>query len=92
MQIQEIESAITKLSAEKVNELSTWLEAYQADLWKRKNESENSRANEDKWDKLFSKPDSKQVMRAMAQEAREEFHAGRTTGIAVTEDGRLSPS
>ena len=92
MQVQEIETAITKLSVEKVNELSTWLEAYQADLWKRENEIEESRVNEGKWDELFSRPESKQVMRAMAQEAREEFHAGRTTGIAITEDGRLAPA
>ena len=92
MQVQEIETAITKLSVEKVNELSTWLEAYQADLWKRENEMEESHADEGKWDELFSRPESKQAMRAMAQEAREEFHAGRTTGIAVTEDGRLAPA
>ena len=56
MQVQEIETAITKLS-----------------------------------DELSSEPESKQVMRAMAQEAVAEYHAGQTTGIAVTEDGRLAP-
>jgi len=92
MQVQEIKTAITKLSVEKVNELSTWLEVYQADLWNRENQIEESRANEDKWNELFSKSESKQVMRTMAQEAREEFHAGRTTGITITEDGRLAPA
>lgn len=43
------------------------------------------------WDELFSRPESRPLMRQMAQEAREEFRAGRTTEILETEDGRLAP-
>jgi hypothetical protein len=43
------------------------------------------------WDELFSRPKSRQLMHQMAQEAREEFRAGRTTEIVETEDGRLAP-
>jgi len=40
------------------------------------------------WDELFAKPEAKRVMRQMACESREDYCAGRTTGIAITEDGR----
>ena len=40
------------------------------------------------WDELFAKLEPKRVMREMAREAREDYRAGRTTGIAITEDGR----
>ena len=43
------------------------------------------------WEELFSKPEAQRVMLDMAREAREEFHAGRTTDIAITDDGRLAP-
>ncbi len=94
MHVQEIETAIRKLPIEKVIELSTWLEAYQAELGERQNETETeeSRVNEEKWDELLSKPESKRVMRTMAHEALEEYRAGQTTGIAITEDGRLAPA
>ncbi len=48
-------------------------------------------ASEEKWDKLFAKPEAKRVMREMAREAREDYHAERTTDIAIT-DGRLTPA
>ena len=50
------------------------------------------RASEEKWDKLFAKPEAKRVMREMANEALEDYRAGRTTGIAITKDGRLAPA
>jgi hypothetical protein len=34
----------------------------------------------------------RRLMRDMAREAREEYRAGRTTEIEITEDGRLSPA
>ena len=40
MHIQEIETAITKLPIEKVIELSTWLEEYQASVWDRQIEAD----------------------------------------------------
>ena len=44
-----------------------------------------------RWDELLARPDTKEVMRQMAREAREDFYAGRTTEIVDTEDGRLAP-
>ncbi len=49
-------------------------------------------ASEEKWDELFAQPEAKRVMREMAREAREEYHAGQTTDIKIAEDGRLSPA
>jgi hypothetical protein len=48
-------------------------------------------ANEEEWDSLLAKPEAKQAMREMAREALEDYHAGRTSDIAVTEDGQLAP-
>ncbi len=50
-----------------------------------------NRADEEKWDEVLAHPGAKQVMRAMAQEARGDYHAGRATDITVTEDGNLAP-
>ena len=44
-----------------------------------------------RWEELFAQPDAKRLMQQMAREAREEYHAGRTTEIEETEDGRLAP-
>jgi hypothetical protein len=53
---------------------------------------EETRASEEKWDELFAKPEAKRVMREMAREALEDYRAGRTTDITITEDGRLAPA
>ena len=47
--------------------------------------------SEDKWDKLFALPEAQSAMLEMARETREDFHAGRTTDITVTNDGKLAP-
>ncbi len=47
--------------------------------------------SEDKWDKLFAKPEAQRAMLEMAREAREEFRAGRATDVTITDDGRLAP-
>ena len=52
-------------------------------------EIEASQAN---WDKLLAKPEAKRKLRDMAREALDDYHAGRTTDINVTEDGRLAPA
>ena len=52
-------------------------------------EEEEIETPENKWDELFAKPKAKRVMREMAREAREDYRAGRTTDIEITEDGRL---
>jgi len=91
-----------KLSPERVLELvdfARFLElqtAKRADKWQRDEEEpeteEAIRASEEEWDKLLAKPEAKRVLREMAREAREDYHAGRTTDIAITEDGRLAPA
>ena len=53
---------------------------------------EEIRASEEKWDRLFAKPEAQRVMREMAHEALEDYRAGRTTDITITEDGRLAPA
>jgi hypothetical protein len=65
------------------------------DDWLSEEETETEeeiRASEEQWDALFAKPEAKRVMREMAREALEDYRAGRTTDIAVTEDERLAPA
>ena len=63
-----------------------WLDEEEAET------EEEIRASEEKWDELFAKPEAKRVMREMAREALNDYRAGRTTGITITEDGRLAPA
>lgn len=49
-------------------------------------------AGAEEWDALFIQPDAREAMRTMAREALSEYHAGRTTEIVVTDDGRLAPA
>jgi hypothetical protein len=90
-----------KLSPEQVLELvdfARFLELQTAkrdDKWRHEEEAETEeaiRASEEEWDKLLAQPEAKRVLREMAREAREDYHAGRTTDIAITEDGRLAPA
>ncbi|MDM8536361.1 hypothetical protein QUF70_06375 [Desulfobacterales bacterium HSG17] len=53
---------------------------------------EKKRISEEKWDKLFAEPEAKHIMREMAYEALEDYHAGKTTEIKTSEDGRLEPA
>jgi hypothetical protein len=53
---------------------------------------EDIHASEEKWDELFAKQEAKHIMREMAHEAREDYRAGRTTDITITEDERLAPA
>jgi hypothetical protein len=55
-------------------------------------EEEEIETAEAKWDELLAKPEAKRVMRELAREAREDYRAGRTTDIEITEDGRLGPA
>ena len=45
------------------------------------------KAGAEKWEELLARPEAKRVMRDMAREAREEYRAGRTTDIEITEEG-----
>jgi len=53
---------------------------------------EKIRTGEEKWNKLFADPEAKQMMREMANEAIEDYRTGKTTEIAITEDGKLEPA
>lgn len=74
------------LESQTVKRYDDWLDEEETET------EEEIRASEEKWDKLFAKPEAKSVMRKMAREAREDYRAGRTTGVAITEDGRLAPA
>ncbi len=50
------------------------------------------RVGEEKWSKLFADPKATQMMREMANDAIEDYRTGKTTEIAITEDGRLKPA
>ena len=63
--------------------------------WLDEEESETEEeilASEQKWDELFARPESRRLLQAMAAEAREDYLAGRTTDVVITDDGRLAPA
>ncbi len=51
---------------------------------------ETIRTSEEQWDQLLAGPAAKDLLRDMAREAREEYQAGQTTDIELTDDGRLT--
>jgi hypothetical protein len=68
-------------------------ERYQGWLDEEETEAEEEiLASERKWDELFARPESKRLLRTMAAEAREDYYAGRTTDVRITDDGRLAPA
>lgn len=50
---------------------------------------EEIRASEERWDRLFAKPEAQRAMLAMAREALAEENAGLTVEMAFDEDGNL---
>ena len=65
------------------------------DEWLDEEETETEeevRVSEEKWEQLLAQPEAKRMMREMAHEALEDYRAGRTTDIAIAEDGRLAPA
>lgn len=54
-------------------------------------QSDQAGTAEQRWSELLARPEAKQLMRQMAREAREDYHAGRSTEIVETQDGRLAP-
>lgn len=61
-----------------------WVEAQSEEV----NQAETT---EQRWGELLAQPEAKRLMRQMAREAREDYHAGRSTEIVETQDGRLAP-
>lgn len=45
----------------------------------------------DAWERLLAKPAARRALRDMAAEAREDYQAGRTTDIQITDEGELAP-
>ena len=97
---QTVVRIMRKLPPERIGELvdfARFLELQSAkryDEWLDEEETETEeemRASEESWDRLLAQPEAKRVLREMAREAGEDYQAGRTTGIAITEDGRLAP-
>ena len=94
---QMVVSIMRRLPPERVSQLVGFAQFLESQATKRYDDwldeegtetTEETRASEEKWDELFAKPEAKRVMRQMACESREDYCAGRTTGIAITEDGR----
>lgn len=44
-----------------------------------------------RWDELLASPAGQQILLQLAREAQEEYEAGLTTEIVVTDDSRLAP-
>ncbi len=84
-----------RLPPEQVTQLvnfAHFLELQTTEMYREWLEEESPSTGEEKWEELFADPEAKQVMREMAREAREEYKAGQTISIEITEDGRLAPT
>ncbi|RPI53823.1 MAG: hypothetical protein EHM56_06855 [Chloroflexi bacterium] len=60
----------------------------QLDRWKTGSDPD---PDSEEWDALLARPDAQRLLAEMAREAREDYAAGRTTGIAAADDGGLEP-
>lgn len=92
---QTVVQIMRKLPPERVSELVDFARFLEFRATERfedwvETQSEQAASAERRWDELFARPEAKQLMRQMAQEAQADYHAGRTTEIAETEDGRLT--
>jgi hypothetical protein len=84
---QVIVQIVRKLPPERVSELvnfARFLEFQTTDDYANWVEAEDSNIDQADtgdahWDELFARPQAKQLMRQMANEAREDYRAGRTT-------------
>ena len=52
----------------------------------------SAEADEAKWDALLARPEAQRMLEQLADEAREDYLAGRTTDIVITDDGELAPA
>jgi hypothetical protein len=94
-QEQTVISIMRRLPPEQVTQLvnfAYFLELQTTQEYTKWLREEAPEAGEEKWEALLAEPEAKRVMREMAREAREEYHAGRTTDVETTEDGRLAPA
>ncbi|MEA3346325.1 MAG: hypothetical protein U9Q78_08840 [Chloroflexota bacterium] len=92
---QTVISIMRRLPPEQVTQLvnfAYFLELQNTQEYKQWLKEESPEAGEEKWKELLARPEAKRVMRDMAREAREEYRAGRTTDVEITEDGRLAPA
>lgn len=77
---QTLVSIVRALPPERVSELVDFARFLQA------------QSQDDKWDELLARPEAQLVLLDMAREAREDYRAGRTTDISITDDGQLAPA
>lgn len=82
-----IVNIINKLPADKISELIDFAKFLESQYLQKKHIEP-----EEKWNNLLTEPKAKRVMREMAQEALNDYYAGKTTNIAVTKDERLVPA
>lgn len=82
--IHVISLALSALKSSDLGALTTQLD-------QRGTDSDHDEADEE-WDALLARPDAQRLLGEMAHEARENYAAGKTTGIGVTDDGWLGPA
>jgi phosphotransacetylase len=84
---------VRKLPLERVAEIIDFAQFIQsrtsAEVLGEEETPEEIRASEEKWDRLFARPESQHVLREMAQEALQDEVAGLTTEMIFDEQGNL---
>ena len=90
--LQAYEDAIVTIMRRLPGERQRELFDFAQFLESRTNDKTKSSEDDAKWEQLLAKPESSQVLENMVREAREEYRAGHTTAMAITDDGRLSPA
>ena len=60
--------------------------------WQETNSANRHKRGDEKWDSLFGTEESERLLAELAREALEDERAGRTTEIAISENGLLVPA
>lgn len=81
-----------RLPSYRVLELLDFARFLEAQTAKRTSADMSKSETEDAWERVFAKPAAKRLLYEMANEAREEYGAGRTTAIIITDNGELAPA
>ena len=86
---QTIISIVRKLPVERVLQI---VEFTRFQEWQEIKSVHSRETGDEKWDRLFGTPESELLLAELAREALEDYSAGRTTDIAISEDGLLIPA
>lgn len=87
---QQLLAIARKLPAERLTHLIAFARFLEYELTEDQ-EVVSYTAADARWDELLASPEGQQTLLKLAREAEEEYEAGQTTEIILTDDDRLAP-